>query len=461
MQLSLRSRLSLFFAFIGLTSILSISFLANFQLEWQFIQHTIRTREQENLYILEQIEDHYLGNNLWKIDEIENIGVRTLEEGKIIHLTGTSGATVWNAREHNSGLCQEMIQRMTEKMSKRYATEEQGFTSKEYEVLSDGDVVGYLNMEYFGPFYFSDTELFFIDTINRILIYVSIAIIIASVILGAIIARRISKPISEAITAAEGIARGNYTVPATEKSNTFEVENLRVTMNEVSRVLKSKETLRKRLTSDVAHELRTPLATLQSHLEAMIDGVWDASKERLTSIHEEIIRISGLVKDLETLSRFDAESIVLNKTRFDVFELMQNVVQLHFDQFRNKGIELKAAGELVRIEGDRDKLMQVLVNLISNAFKYTSPGGSVTLEAFPRDSTCFVQVRDTGAGIPADDLPFIFERFYRVDQSRTRTTGGSGIGLTIAREIVLAHNGEIHAESDPGRETVFTISLPL
>ena len=144
MQLSLRSRLSLVSAFIGLTSILSISILANFQLEWQFIQYTIRTREQENLYILEQIEDHYLGNNLWKIDEIENIGVRALEEGKIIHLTVISGATVWNAREHNSELCQEMIQRMTEKMSKRYATEEQGFTSKEYEVLSDGNVVGYL-----------------------------------------------------------------------------------------------------------------------------------------------------------------------------------------------------------------------------------------------------------------------------------------------------------------------------
>ncbi len=461
MLLSLRSWLSLTFAFIGLTSILSVSFLANFQLEWQFIQYTIRTREQENLDILEQIENHYLGNNLWMIDEIENIGVRALEEGKIIQLTGTSGTTVWDARERHSGLCQETIQRMTGQMADRYATEEHGFITKEYEVLSDGDIVGYLNIEYFGPFYFSDTELFFIDTINRILLFVSIAIIIASIILGTIFARKISKPISEVVTAAEGIARGSYTVPATEKPNTLEVEHLRVTMNEVSRVLKSKETLRKRLTLDVAHELRTPLATLQSHLEAMIDGVWDASKERLTSIHEEIIRLSGLVNDLETLSRYDSESIVLNKTRFDVFELVRHVIHLHHDRFRKKGIELNAAGESVEIEGDRDKLMQVLVNMISNAYKYTSSGGTVTIEVSLRNSACIVQIKDTGVGIPGEDLPFIFERFYRVDQSRTRITGGSGIGLTIAREIVLAHNGEITAESDPGRETVFTISLPL
>jgi two-component system, OmpR family, sensor histidine kinase BaeS len=461
MLLTLRSRLTLIFASIGLCSIVLVSFMANFQLEWQFIQYTIKISEEENINTLHSIERQYMGDDDWNILSIEQIGINALEEGKIMSLYDRNGMTIWSAREHNSALCSQMIEEMTQKMASRYSTVEDKFTVKEYHVTADSALVGSLTLEYFGPFYLSDIEIFFIKTINRILMIVCAVVIAAAFLLGSLIAKRISAPITSSIRTAEGIAMGDYSVPQIDLSSTVEVEKLQLTIRDLAHILESKETLRKRLTGDVAHELRTPLATLQSHLEAMIDGIWEPTQDKLKGIHEEIIRITGLVRDLETLSTYDSAGIVLSNAEENLFELSQTTASLFENKFAEGGVELLVEGEQAVCSCDRDMIKQVLINLLSNALKYTPRGGAVKIMVTADGEKCRVDVIDNGIGIPENDKPFVFERFYRVDHSRTRTSGGSGIGLSIVSEIIKSHGGQITLTSDPGRKTVFSFHLPI
>jgi signal transduction histidine kinase len=267
-------------------------------------------------------------------------------------------------------------------------------------------------------------------------------------------------PISRVIKTAQMISKGYFNDRITETTNTKEILQLTTTINDLGETLQKQETLRKRLTADVAHELRTPLATLQSHMEAMIDGIWEADTERLKSCHEEIIRINGMVGDLEKLARYEGENLILNKSKFDIYELIQHISKNYEIEFINKGIQISFSGQKEIIHADKDKLSQVIINLISNALKYTPKGGAVELNLKGNDNTVEVVVKDTGMGIPAQDLPYIFERFYRADRSRNRMTGGAGIGLTISKAIVEAHKGMITVKSEPYAGTEFSVVLP-
>jgi signal transduction histidine kinase len=210
----------------------------------------------------------------------------------------------------------------------------------------------------------------------------------------------------------------------------------------------------RRLTTDVAHELRTPLACLQGSVEALIDGVWEPTTERLESCNEEIQRLTKLVTDLSLLTDIEWEAVKLRKTDFDIAGLLEVTAAQFQAEAEREGIRLVLDIESRMIHADYDRLKQVLVNIVSNALKYTDEG-SVTLRNRGREIT----VADTGCGIAAADLPRIFERFYRADASRDRRTGASGVGLTIARSLIRAHGGDVVAESEMGKGSVFRIFL--
>jgi signal transduction histidine kinase len=214
----------------------------------------------------------------------------------------------------------------------------------------------------------------------------------------------------------------------------------------------------------VAHELRTPLTTLQSHLEALIDGVWEPDQARLSGLHEEILRINRLVADLENLARYDSDAVSLHRSDTDIQALVAGIARNHESQFREKGVALRlqsragAAGPVLAV--DPDKLSQAVINLLSNALKFTPAGGAVEVHVESVKETAEIRVTDTGIGIDPKELPRIFERFYRADSSRSRATGGSGIGLSIAKAIIEAHGGSIDAASEPGKGSEFVITLP-
>jgi signal transduction histidine kinase len=195
-------------------------------------------------------------------------------------------------------------------------------------------------------------------------------------------------------------------------------------------------------------------------VEAFIDGVWEPDEARLKSFHEEILRLSKLVGELETLSRYEGDNLVLNAETFDLAALVRGIADNFAGEFSKKGIEVTLDTEEQYIEADRDKISQVFINLLSNALKYTGNGGRVEIKVSGTHNAAKVQIRDTGAGISPEDLPHIFERFYRTDKSRNRDTGGAGIGLTIVKSIIEAHKGSITVESEPGKGSTFFVTLP-
>jgi signal transduction histidine kinase len=354
-----------------------------------------------------------------------------------------------------------MLENIHNNMMSRYPNWKGEYITEEYPIMVDFKNVGSVFIGYYGPFYFTESDLEFINSLNVVFIGVGVLALVLAIVLGNLIARGISKPIKNVISTAKGISKGNFDNKIAESSTISEIDSLTGTINNMADILKLQEQLRKRLTADVAHELRTPLTTLQSHLEAMIDGIWEADTTRLKSCHDEIIRISRLVGDLESLAKVEGQNIILNKTQFDVVQLINSLAMNFEKEMLDKNMCITISKEPMEIFADKDKLSQVIINLLSNAVKYSKENSSVDIHAEIIANEAVIKIKDTGIGIEKEHLKNIFERFYRVDSSRSRMTGGSGIGLTITKAIVEAHGGTIEVQSRIEEGTEFTVRLPL
>jgi two-component system, OmpR family, sensor histidine kinase BaeS len=460
MKFSLRIKLSVSYVFVALLLVSLLIIVTNVLLDKQFQTYIKNNQEQKNNDIVNLVSKQYKEDGKWENTVIENIGINALGQGMIVKVTDLSGKVIWDATEHNDGVCKEMVAHMAKNMSSHYPNWEGGYIANNFSIYHNLKEVGKVEIGYYGPFYFNDNDLAFINTLNRLLISVGIISLLFAIILGVFMAKRLSTPISRTIKTAQMISAGYFGDRITVKSSTKEISQLTSTINNLAETLEKQETLRKRLSADVAHELRTPLATLQSHMEAMIDGIWKPDNNRLKSCHEEIMRINRMVGDLEKLAKFEGENLVLNKSRFDISELIQQTIHNFETEYKRKGIEINFYGEKEEVIADKDKISQVLINLISNALKYTKNGGVVEIDVKGASDITEISVKDNGKGIPEDDLPYIFERFYRADKSRNRLTGGSGIGLTITKAIVDAHKGTIMVQSKIDEGTEVVVALP-
>jgi signal transduction histidine kinase len=461
MKVSLRNKLSLTYILIALVCISLLSLLTNFFLDKQFREYVEQNQDQKNKSVVSSLSKQYDYSGGWNQNMVENIGVNALENGMIIKVKDGFGKIIWDATLHNNGMCQKIIEKMADNLNSHYHYVKGSYVEKPYSIISgDKNQVGTVLVGYYGPFYLSDNDLAFISTLNKVLVGVGIFSLILSFLLGSIMARRISTPISGAIKTARMISKGLYSDRVKVKTNTKEFYELSETVNNLAKTLETQEILRKRLTGDVAHELRTPLATLQSHLEAMIDGIWKPNEDRLKSCHEEVIRINKMVGDIDKLAKYESENLVLDKTNFDVSEVIRRLIHNFESEFNSKNVEIEFQESEAEIFADKDKFSQVMINLISNALKYTPSGGKVLLEIKEDSEDINILVKDSGTGISEEDLPLIFERFYRADKSRNRLTGGSGIGLTITKAIIEAHGGTIKIKSQLNAGTDVIVSIP-
>lgn len=239
-----------------------------------------------------------------------------------------------------------------------------------------------------------------------------------------------------------------------------EIEEVGLALNHLADALEQQEQLRKHLTADIAHELRTPIATIQSHIEAFQDGVWEATPDKLEICHGQVARLVKLIQDLENLSTVENPMLKLKQEPVRLVEVIKESEKTVKAQFKGKPIELTIHKETSAvITGDEGRLIQVFVNLLNNAYKYTNEG-SIHICIFETTDQVQVNISDTGAGIATDELPYIFERFYRGDKSRNRKTGGAGIGLAIVKAIVEAHGGKVYVESKINQGTRFTLHFP-
>jgi histidine kinase len=290
----------------------------------------------------------------------------------------------------------------------------------------------------------------------------SIVAIATAVSVSLFVSHRIVEPIEQLMEASSRIAGGSYEerVPITDD---FEITQLAASFNRMAEALEQTEQRRQTLIADVAHELRTPLTSIKGYMEALIDGVMPADQEIFTLIYQEADRMYRLVRDLQELSRLEAGQMSLDARPVSVAELARGVLGRARPQFEAKGVYLSGqiAPDTSWVWGDSDRLHQVLLNLLSNALQYTPVGGRVIVRTYDeRDRVC-IAVQDTGIGIAPEHLGHIFTRFYRVDKSRSRRGGGTGIGLTITKHLVEAHGGSIAVASTPELGSTFTIALPI
>jgi signal transduction histidine kinase len=291
----------------------------------------------------------------------------------------------------------------------------------------------------------------------------ALALALLAGLLGRRTFRDIAVPLADVMTAADAVAEGDLSVRV-EEDKPGEFGQLARSFNRMVGELERSDQQRRNLTADVAHELRTPLHIIQGNLEGVLDDVYEPTDEHIQTTLEETQQLSRLVEDLRTLSLAEAGQLPLVWESVDVAELLTDVCTSFSGQAEAAGIALsiEVGKNLPTITGDVGRLDQVLGNLIANAVRHTPAGGSITLEAEAiRGGGARIRVRDTGEGISADDLPYVFDRFWKGDRSRTRASGaGSGLGLAIARQLVNAHGGTICVESELGKGSTFTIELP-
>ena len=281
---------------------------------------------------------------------------------------------------------------------------------------------------------------------------------LGALVTGLAVARRITRPVDRIIAVTRAMGSGERTARVGQVAAPAELRELATAFDQMADALARQEQLRRDLVADVAHELRTPVAVLQAGHEAMLDGVAEPTPEQLASLRDEVLRLANMVNDLQTLAAADAAALHLSRRDCDLATLADDAVASVIGRFESAGITLERRFAEADVLADPRWLHQLIMNLLTNALKFTPEGGRVTVEVSPAGPDAMLTVTDTGIGIPADELPHVFDRFWRGRQAAQ--ISGSGIGLAVAAELARAHGGQLTAGSEPGRGTVMALTLP-
>ena len=449
---SIKFRLTLTITICSLLSLLIAYIMINITINSRFNSYLEVNQNKRDERIVQVFRENYTRDGRWT----EYSGTVLVREAEISNFT--LSLLDWDRNPIWTMDPLKMIEAQKLENPANPFTIEQ-YVPYEIPVKVEDQIVGYVVIGQFSSLIISPDDSNFINSISYSVFLSAIIATAAVLFIAMFFTRQFSEPIEKISNIAYNLSSGELTARVKDKSDVTEIEKLRQSINTLGEKLDRQDTLRRRLVSDVSHELRNPLNVLQTNLEAIIDGILPATPERLQTLNSEVIRFGKLIDNLNILKQFESESMKVRMQELDLEELLQEV-HINFQGVaKDKNIKLKfehpRRGNFTII-GDKHSLSQVMTNILHNALKFTPRNGEISIKLYKDASDCYVRIKDNGIGIPKDELPYIFERFYRVDKSR-EVTEGSGIGLTIVNNIVKLHGGKITVNSVLGKGTVFTI----
>jgi len=456
LRLSLAWKFILAFAAVVLVGVGTVSILANQGTARELRGFMVRGGMTDASQLAQQLEGYYRGRGSWE-------GVESLLAAPSMgHQMrgGGRGEAMGAGMAVQPALYDVRGQSIAGSSSTTSPTLSAGDLAAATPIQVEGEIVGYVVEAVGGP---NSTEEV-IERVNRAIWLAALAAGVAALLIGGLLVVGLLRPVKALTSASKELSQGDLSqrVPVTTRD---ELGELSLAFNQMADNLEQMEAQRRDLTADIAHELRNPLSVMQARLEGIIDGVYEASPERLKSVLEQSQLLNRLVEDLRMLALADAGQLTLDCTDTDLSSLAAQSVEVYRTQAEEGNVMLSldtpAPGSLVA-SVDPARMEQVLGNLLSNALRHTPPEGRVELAVGRRDGarSVLIEVSDTGEGIPEESLPFVFDRFYRADRSRSRERGGTGLGLAITRELVEAHGGSIEVSNRKGGGTVFSIELP-
>ncbi|KYH35408.1 signal transduction histidine-protein kinase BaeS [Clostridium tepidiprofundi DSM 19306] len=448
-KIKLSTKMSLYFGFTAILLTIMFFVMTHIMIDFSFNEYRQENENAQVLKVVEYIENIYENNKNITPHDFENLRHMFTRGGYHISIYDENGNFLWE----NVNKKQQHMKGMSLKQRNHFV--------KKYPIEVNNTIKGYVSFERFGFPPLSQIDKKFKSNLFRGLLIIAVVGVIITILIGIMLSKQISKPILKIKNTADILRNGELSARVKIKTNTKEIEDLNKSINYLAESLEEQETLRKRLTADISHELRTPLNVLQNQLEAIIDGIFEASPKRLNICHEEVVRLTDLVKNIEKLTTLDKPEFELEKENVSLNKLIESVIEQFKPVFNEKNIHVNFSfRNEVTACIDKNKIKQVLINMLSNSNKFTNKNGYINISLSEKGTIAIVKIQDNGIGIDEYDLPHIFERFYRAENSRNRKTGGTGLGLSIVRGIIEAHKGNIYVTSKKNEGTTFTLEIP-
>ena len=445
-MVSIRRQLTvMFFGCASLTAIL-IYYFVNVTICSLIYEYMMENQEKRNERLVTYFEDYYQKNKQFSSDAGSELMHEAYMNQFCLILMDSNQNVIW-------GMSPDSIK------GDSMAPISGDYQAKIYELKVDDELIGYLEIGQHTPLLLSQQDLDFKESINRSMILSTLVAIVIILGLSILFSKPLSKAIHDVSNMAFRISKGVFDLRIQRKSKIREIQILNNSINELADKLQQQDTLRKQLISDVSHELRTPLNILQTNFEAMIDGVLPLNQERLQSLNSEVIRFGELLKNLEVLKRFDSGDEKSMYAPLSLFELINGMESEIKALLSPKYIQYEFNSSLLETDliiGNSNQIKQVILNLVSNSFKFTKEYGVVLIKLSKTSDEIILHVEDNGIGIKEDEIPYLFERFYRSDQIRHQTEG-SGIGLSIVKKIIDLHDAKVEIKSEVGAGTIVEI----
>lgn len=447
-------KLSLAFLAISLAAIALVALLSARTTREQFNQYVVASGMGSQSLWARTLIEHYAARGSWEgVDSVlAQLGPGSMGMGR---WRGGAGAPTLAVADQRGVV---IASTTGELVGQTLASD---LLTQSVPLILDGQTIGALVLLHLSETLLDAQGQEFLRRVQTSLTWAALLAVALSLALATLVSRLLTAPLARLTQAAQAIAAGNLTQRVPVQSGD-EIGALANAFNEMSASLAASEQLRKNLIADVAHELRTPLTVVQGNLQAILDGVYPLDMAQVSSLYDETRLLTRLVDDLHDLALADAGQLRLERQPVSMAALAQAALAQFgpLAQASEVHLELHADQSLPPVTGDPGRLAQVLRNLLSNALRYTPPGGLVTMRITAPPGLVQLQVTDSGPGIAAGDLPHVFDRFYRGDKSRSRAGGGAGLGLAIVRQLARAHGGEIEVSSAAGQGATFTLALP-